>query len=93
MEGDDLKKGIEAAAEYLRRCGAREVYLFGSASKGGLRRASDVDLAVEGLPPEVFFRAMGELFRILDRPVDLIDLDEDNPLTRALKEGGELSRV
>ncbi len=94
MENDrDITRVIEAAAAYLRGCGAREVYLFGSAREKATRADSDIDLAVEGLPPEIFFRAMGELFRILDRPVDLIDLDQDNPFTRALKEGGELIRV
>ncbi len=89
----DIKKAIEVAAEYLRRLGAREVYVFGSAHKRTLREESDLDIAVEGLPSEVFFRAMGELFRILGRPVDLIDLDQDNPFTQALKEEGELARV
>ena len=81
----------EAAA--LKAAGAHEVYVFGSAAKGKLRENSDVDLAVSGLPPEVFFRAMGKASRAVGRPVDLIDLDEDNPFTRYLKEEGELQRV
>lgn len=84
---------IERAAAALKAVGAREVYLFGSASKGRLRPDSDVDMAVSGLPPEVFFRTMGKASRAVGRPVDLIDLDEDNPFTRYLKEEGELQRV
>jgi predicted nucleotidyltransferase len=84
---------IEKAAAALKAAGAREVYVFGLASKGKLRPHSDVDLAVSGLPPEAFFRAMGKASRALGRQVDLIDLDEDNPFTRHLKEEGELQGV
>ena len=55
----ELAPLIEKAAAALKAAGAREVYVFGSASKGKLRPESDVDMAVSGLPPEVFFGAMG----------------------------------
>jgi uncharacterized protein len=84
---------IEEAAAALKAAGAREVYVFGSAAKGKLRENSDVDMAVSGLPPQAFFRAMGKASRALGRPVDLTDLDEDNPFTRYLKRKGELLRV
>jgi predicted nucleotidyltransferase len=84
---------IEQAAEALKAAGAREVYVFGSAARGKLREDSDIDLAVCGLPAEAFFRAMAKASRALGRPVDLVDLDEDNPFTRYLKEEGELQRV
>ena len=84
---------IAKAAAALKAAGAREVYVFGSAGKGKLRPDSDVDIAVSGLPPEVFFRAMGKASRAVGRPVDLIDLDVENPFTRYLKDEGELQRV
>ncbi len=90
---ESIETRIEEAAAALKAAGAREVYVFGSAAKGKVRENSDVDLAVSGLPPEVFFRAMGKASRAIGRPVDLIDLDEDNPFTRYLKEEGELRRV
>ena len=62
--------------------GPRLKYLFGSAAHGPVRKDSDVDLAVSGLPPAYFFRAMGKASRVIDLPVDLIDLDDDNPFTR-----------
>jgi predicted nucleotidyltransferase len=89
----DLSALIEKAAAALKAAGAREVYIFGSASRGTLRPDSDVDIAVSGLPAEVFFPAMSKASRALDRPIDLIDLDEDNPFTRYLKNKGELLRV
>lgn len=84
---------IEHAAAVLKAAGAREVYLFGSAVSDRMRPDSDVDLAVSGLPPQVFFRAMSDAERALGRPLDLIDLDEDNPFTRYLRSEGELRRV
>ena len=50
-------------------------------------------MVVSGLPPEVFFGAIGKASRALGRPVDLIDLDVENPFTRYLKVEGELQRV
>jgi predicted nucleotidyltransferase len=83
----------QKAVAALKAAGAREVYLFGSAAKGALRDNSDIDLAVSGLPPEVFFRSAAKASRAIGRPVDLIDLDEDSPFTRYLKDEGELRRV
>ncbi len=87
------KQLIEKAAEVLRAAGAREIYLFGSAATGAMREGSDIDLAVSGLPPEVFYKVMAQVADILGRSVDLVDLDEVNPFTRYLKEQGELQRV
>ncbi|MGO9269617.1 MAG: nucleotidyltransferase family protein [Terriglobia bacterium] len=89
----DLARLIEKAAVALKAVGAKEVYVFGSASKGKMRPNSDIDMAVSGLPPEVFFRAMGIASRALGRQVDLVDLDEDNPFTEYLKRPQELVRV
>ena len=90
---EDMRERILKAAAALKAAGAREVYLFGSAAGDEAERTADIDLAVSGLPPEVFFKAMGAARRILRRPLDLVDLDEDNPFTRYLKEEGELRRV
>ena len=84
---------VSEAAAALKAAGAREVYLFGSAAKGQLSLTSDVDLAVSGLPPESFYRAMARAASILGRPLDLVDLDEDTPFTRYLRHEGELRRV
>lgn len=90
---EELRESIERAAATLRAAGAREVYIFGSAARGTMRDDSDVDMAVAGLPPEAFFRAMGQARASLGRELDLVDLDEDNPFVRYLKEEGELQRV
>ena len=90
---DNLSKAILLAAEKLKSFGAKEVYVFGSAAEGTMRDDSDIDMAVAGLPPGVFFEAMGEAASFLDRPLDLVDLDEKNLLTDYLKTKGKLKRV
>ena len=69
------------------------MYLLGSAASGSMRENSDVDMAVTGLPPEAFFRAMDHACRVLGRNLDLVDLDEPSPFTRYLKAEGKLARV
>ena len=92
---DELRKNIRRAAQALRTEGAREVYLFGSATTGRLREDSDIDFAVSGLPPEKYFQAISAAQNALGskHELDLIDLDENNPFTRYLKEEREIQRV
>ena len=90
---DELKERIDKAGAVLKSMGAREVYVFGSVLTGKFSAESDVDLAVAGLPPGIFFKAMGEAEAVLRRPLDLIDLDEESPFVSYLREEGELRRV
>lgn len=68
-----------SAAELLRReYGATRVWVFGSLLRSwAFHVRSDVDLAVEGLPPERFFQAVAA---VNDLPgafgVDLVDMDD-----------------
>lgn len=88
-----IEASIEKATAVLKAAGASEVYVFGSAANAKMHADSDVDIAVSGLPPELFFRAMSDAERALGLPLDLIDLDEDSPFTRYLKLEGDLRRV
>jgi predicted nucleotidyltransferase len=87
------EEAVLAAANLLRSMGASEVFVFGSLVRGELRPDSDVDMAVSGLPAEVYFSAISRASDILGRPVDLLDLDDDTPLVRYLIRSGELIRV
>jgi predicted nucleotidyltransferase len=82
-----------AAASLLRSMGATQVFVFGSATKGGLRPDSDIDMAVSGLPAKIYFSAISRVSDLLGRPVDLVDLDDSTPLVRHLLGSGELVRV
>jgi len=88
-----LADEIQQAAETLVSYGATEVYLFGSRATGQVSHGSDVDLAVRGLPDEVFYRAIAAASLVLPVPLDVISLDDPGPFTTYLLEHGELRRV
>lgn len=90
---DTLDNSIDKLVAVLKSSGAKTVYIFGSAAKGTMHSHSDVDLAVSGLPPEKFFKALSIASTLSDRSIHLIDLDEATPFTRYLLEEGELQRV
>jgi len=81
------------AVRILKAAGSLEVYVFGSAAKGGADSANDIDFAVSGPPPERFFNTMGKVQMMIPRQIDLVDLDEDNSFTRYLKAENELVRI
>jgi predicted nucleotidyltransferase len=79
----DDQRHIRLAARFLRKQGAKRVWLFGSLAKG--RRPtvhSDFDFAVEGLPTDRLFGSVGHLLQILPRPVDVVELETCTPLLR-----------
>jgi predicted nucleotidyltransferase len=84
---------LSAASDLLLGMGATHVFLFGSATKDGLRADSDIDMAVKGLPPRLYFSAISKASDLLGRPVDLVDLDDSTPIVRYLLGSGELLRV
>jgi len=87
------KEAVLAAANLLRRMGASQVFVFGSFVRGELRADSDVDMAVSGLPANVYFSAVSRVSDLVGRPVDLLDLDDNTPLVRHLLGSGDLVRV
>jgi predicted nucleotidyltransferase len=90
---DETSILIQRAAAELKTAGAREVFLFGSAAKGKMDAASDLDLAVSGLPPSLFYPMGARVSDLIGRSVDLIDLDQNTPFTRYLRTENELVRV
>ena len=82
---------ISAKEEFIirklaRRYRAGRILLFGSSLSK--QSARDIDLAVEGLPAEKFFRFYGDLLFNLPKPVDLIDLSYDSKFTRLVRQEG-----
>ena len=93
MTREELAPLLSQAAQRLRQAGAREVYVFGSAATGRFTEHSDVDLAVSGLPPAIFYQLLSEVTDIIGRSVDLIDLDERTLFSEFLRTEGKLKRV
>lgn len=56
---------------------AKNVIVFGSLAKKAWTRYSDIDLAVRGIPAELYFKAFAEAETLSTLcPIDLIDLDD-----------------
>jgi len=68
---------LSEAVTILKKHGAKRIILFGSLCREGrFHRGSDIDLAVEGIPPQKFIRAGADLMMALDWPIDLKPLEE-----------------
>ena len=87
------QRDIRRAVSILKEGGCTHVFLFGSLTTAGLRRESDVDLAVRGCPKGKFFHLLGRLLLELEHPVDLVDLDGQRAFARYLEEEEDLLQV
>lgn len=65
------------------------IYLFGSSLDDNIE-ANDIDLAVKGIRPELFFKFYGELFRNLSKDVDLVDISKKSLFNDIVEEKGVL---
>jgi predicted nucleotidyltransferase len=80
------KKEKEIILKCAKKYNVLKIYLFGSALNS--KDYNDIDLAVEGIKPELFFKFYGELLRNLPKPVDLVDLSEKSLFNKIIKERG-----
>lgn len=81
----DKLKIIEIADKYK----VSRVLLFGS-SLDSVKRAKDIDLAVEGIADSKFFKFYSELIFGLSKPVDLIDIKRESRLRDLILRDGTL---
>lgn len=89
----DLQEDIGRGVQILKEGGCAEVYLLGSIAEGRSHAGSDIDFAVRGCPPELFFKLQGKLLVELARSADLIDLDVDSDLAAFLERESRLVHV
>ena len=69
----------------------RGVYLFGSLAEGFFHEGSDIDLAVEGLEPSLYFKALARHHEVSEGfKVDLVPLESSSYKDVILKEGERL---
>jgi predicted nucleotidyltransferase len=69
----------------------RGVYLFGSLAEGFFHEGSDIDLAVEGLEPHLYFKALAELHEVSGGfKIDLVPLESSSYKDVILQEGEQL---
>ncbi len=74
----------EIIIQFAKKYKVSSIFLFGSSLYE--KKYNDIDLAVKGLKPELFFKFYGELIRNLPKPVDLIDLSEKTLFTQMIEE-------
>jgi len=87
----DKERGLQAAIDILKERGAKRIVLFGSTAKGTHSRHSDIDLACEGIPPDQFFKVLGELLSTTGESIDLVDMREVKGTLRSrIEREGEL---
>jgi len=70
-----MEEARRAAALLRAQFGARRVFAFGSVCTGAFHARSDIDLAIEGVPPELFFKAGAAAARLVSRELNLIELE------------------
>lgn len=87
-----LRARLPAMVRYLvDDLGAERVVLFGSLAGGLVHEHSDVDLAVAGVPPEMYWKALVQLSDLAGAPVDLVTLETAPPaLLRRIAAAGEV---
>lgn len=78
------------AIELRERFGAEQVTLFGSLARGELTDRSDIDLAVWGIPPQKFYRAVAFVSGFSAHwRIDLVDGDDcSSSLLRSIEQEG-----
>lgn len=72
----DLNKVIELAKKYK----IGKVYLLGSILNSSPSEVNDYDFAIDDYPEGVFFKFYGELFMLMPKDVDIIDLSGEETL-------------
>jgi predicted nucleotidyltransferase len=73
--------------KYAKKYNVLYVILFGSSSSKD-KETNDIDLAVKGIKPNLFFKFYAELYKNLSKPVDLIDLSIKSSFCEFVEETG-----
>ncbi|MHC4442152.1 MAG: nucleotidyltransferase family protein [Planctomycetota bacterium] len=81
------EKDKQTIREISEKYHARRVLLFGS-SIDPARESHDIDIAVEGILPEDFFKYYGDLMLRLSKPVDVVELDSSSKFNKLILQEG-----
>jgi predicted nucleotidyltransferase len=80
---DQAWQDVRQMAQCLRQTfGAKRIIVFGSLVRGGFNQDSDIDLAVDHLPPARYFEAVARVNDFSARWVDLKPLEALTPYFR-----------
>ena len=69
---EELRKAAERCVQVLKdKYEVKRVFLIGSLVEGVVHERSDIDLVVEGLSPDLYMKALTELWDLLPAGVEL----------------------
>lgn len=77
----------ETIREISKKYKAKRVLLFGS-SLDSIKESHDIDIAVEGISPQNFFKYYGDLLLTLSKPIDVVDLSGTSKFVKLIKQEG-----
>jgi predicted nucleotidyltransferase len=83
ISDEDKSKIVELGKQFQ----AKRIVLFGSSTQAD-RESRDIDIAVQGVPDQLFFKLYGSLIAALSKPVDLVDLGRESPFTALIARDG-----
>ncbi len=75
MRKEALAKELAKIEKISKEFDVGRVFLFGSCLES-METANDIDLAVEGIRAQDFFKYYGRISMAVDNEVDLVDLDD-----------------
>ena len=84
------RQNLETIIQYLIQAfPIKKIILFGSLVKNKFTETSDIDLAVEGIPPAAYFQVLAQVNALSDRWIDLKPLEDLDPhfLQRVMQTG------
>jgi predicted nucleotidyltransferase len=90
MLAQEAKESLVPIIDYLiQNFNIKKIILFGSLVKDNFCETSDIDLAVEGIPPEAYFPTLAKINTMSDRWIDLKPIESLDPhfLKRVLETG------
>jgi len=69
---EELRKIALELARFLKeKYITKRIFLIGSVVRGDVHKRSDIDIVVEGLPPELYIKALTGAYEILPPGVEL----------------------
>jgi len=69
---EDLQKLAQEASKILKNSyHVKRVFLIGSLAKGHVHERSDIDIVVEGLEPQLYIKALTQIYDALPPGVEL----------------------
>ena len=78
------EKDKKIIISYAKKYHVGEIFIFGS-SLDNEEEANDIDLAVRGIAPDLFFDFYGKLLRHLSKPIDMVDLSKRSQFTELIE--------